>query len=514
MKIEIEIVTGFLGSGKTKFINSMIEGGELEEETIVVIQDELGESKINTVEGSVIVVKNNIDDNIKISFIKEIISKYAPDRIFIECNGMRSLNSIIEIFEDKVGRKLCSIDDIVTIVDGKTFSLHLKNMGSIINENILNSKNVILNSTEDIDKEELNNITSNIYKFNETINILKYEVDKGDYVNFKKYKENTNFKPLLVALAIFGIAYFLSKLSLNTLAFKKIYIMFMSILIEGIPFILVGSFVSSIIQVCIPREKMMSFIPKNVFLSCLVASVAGVFLPICDCGTIPVVRGLIKKGLSISTGITFMLAAPLVNPIAIISTIYAFPETKSIVITRVLAGIIIAIIVGLIVNLITKKGEIILKNNEDIVDCECGFCDESYAKAGDLSTKIRGVFIHAGDEFFAVLKYMILGALISSVIQNVITTSNLAVPSGKFSSLLIMIAFAFIFSVCSTSDAFIAKGFLNQFSIGSVMGFLVVGPMIDIKNTIMLFGNFKRDFVIKLIAIIFVVSSVVLMVLT
>ena len=62
MKIEIEIVTGFLGSGKTKFINSMIEGGELEEETIVVIQDEFGESEINTVENKVIVVKNNIDE--------------------------------------------------------------------------------------------------------------------------------------------------------------------------------------------------------------------------------------------------------------------------------------------------------------------------------------------------------------------------------------------------------------------------------------------------------------------
>lgn len=108
MKIEIEIVTGFLSSGKTKFINSMIEGGELEEETIVVIQDEFGESEINTVEDKVIVVKNNIDNNIKFSFIKEIISKYSPDRIFIECNGMKSLNSIIDIFQDKVGRKLCS----------------------------------------------------------------------------------------------------------------------------------------------------------------------------------------------------------------------------------------------------------------------------------------------------------------------------------------------------------------------------------------------------------------------
>lgn len=514
MKVEIEIVTGLLESGKTKFINSMIDDRDLEEEIIVVIQDEFGESEINTVENKVIVIENDVDENIKFSFIQEIITKYSPDRIFIECNGMKRVNSIIEIFDNRVAKKSCSIDDIVTLIDGKTFRLYLKNMGSIINENTLNSKTVILNNTENISKDELDKIIGDINTLNKTINILKYDLDKEEYVNMENFKDTNIFKIFLFAVALFGVTYFMSRTAIEPGAFKKFYTQFMSILIEGIPFILIGSFVSSIIQVCIPREKMMNFIPKNVFLSCLVASVAGVFLPICDCGTIPVVRGLIKKGLSISTGITFMLAAPLVNPIAIISTIYAFPEIKSIVITRVLAGIIIAIIVGLIVNLITKKDEIILKNQEDIVNCECGYCDEGYLKGTGLKIKISGVFIHAGDEFFAVLKYMIFGALISSVIQNVITLDSINVPSGKFASLLIMMAFAFIFSVCSTSDAFIAKGFLNEFSIGSVMGFLVVGPMIDIKNTIMLFGNFKRAFVIKLIAIIFVVSSAVLMILT
>lgn len=514
MKVEIEIVTGFLGSGKTKFINYMIESGELEDEIIVVIQDEFGESQIDAVENKVIVVNNNLDENIELKFIKEIITKYSPDRIFIECNGMKSVNNIIGIFYEKKGRKIVSIDDVVTLIDGKTFSMYLRNMGSYITDDISNSKTVIINNSEDIIKDDLNRIIDDIENINESINILKYDIDKCDYINIKKYKDRNSLRFLIVMIVLFVSAFILSKVSLAPGGLKKVYIMFMSILIEGIPFILIGSFVSSIIQVCISREKMMSFIPKNVVLSCLVASVAGVFFPICDCGTIPVVRGLMKKGVSVATGITFMLAAPLVNPIAIISTIYAFPQTKSIVITRVLAGIIIAIIAGLIVNLITKKDENIFRNQEDIVDCQCGFCDSSYANDTSLSTKGRGVFIHAGDEFFKVLKYMILGALISSVIQNIITTSNLSVTSGKFSSLLIMIAFAFIFSVCSTSDAFIAKGFLNQFSIGSVMGFLVVGPMLDIKNTIMLFGNFKRAFVIKLITIIFVVSISVLMILT
>ena len=213
----------------------------------------------------------------------------------------------------------------------------------------------------------------------------------------------------------------------------------------------------------------------------------------------------------VAAGITFMLAAPIVNPIAIIATMYAFKEMKSVVIYRVVAGIIISISVGLIMQFCTKKDEDILINSEDNIECECGFCNNNYEYNGSKLEKVKAVFIHAGDEFFTVGKFMIIGTFLSSIFQSIVSAnSSVYIPNDNKISLLFMIGLAFLLSVCSTSDAFIAKNFLNQFSINSIMGFLVVGPMLDIKNTIMLFGSFKKKFVLKLMFFILLVSFVFL----
>ena len=202
--------------------------------------------------------------------------------------------------------------------------------------------------------------------------------------------------------------------------FKKFYNVFISILIQGFPFILIGSFVSAIIQICISRDTFIKIFPKNIFLSCIIAAFAGLLFPICDCGTIPIVRGLMKKKVPIAAGITFMLAAPIVNPIAIVSTIYAFQGMESVVIYRVIAGIIISILVGLIMQFCTKKDEEILKSNADIGECDCGFCNDNYEYSKSKLQKIKAIFIHAGDEFFNIGKFMIIGTFLSSIFQTTV----------------------------------------------------------------------------------------------
>ena len=159
----------------------------------------------------------------------------------------------------------------------------------------------------------------------------------------------------------------------------------------------------------------------------------------------------------------------------------------------------------------TKKDEEILKNNADIVECDCGFCDDNNDYSKSKLKKVKAIFIHAGDEFFNMGKFMIIGTFLSSIFQNIaFINSNMYISNDNRISLMVMILLSFLLSVCSTSDAFVAKGFLKLFSINSIMGFLVVGPMLDVKNTIMLFGNFKKKFVLKLIFTIIVVSFSVL----
>ncbi|EKQ57226.1 MULTISPECIES: permease [unclassified Clostridium] len=528
MNIKVEIVIGFLGSGKTSFINSRLQGEELQNKIIVVIQDEFGNCEIknnSNNQNQIIVMKNDEDEEINADYIKKIISKYTPNRIFIEVNGMENSTNIINIFNEKSIKKICKIDDIISIIDVIKFSMYFRNMKSIVSTHIFNSETIILNNTNQLEKKEFSSIQKEIENINETANILEHVtiINKGksneeEYVEIKKH-DFFVFKTLLyLSLVMFLCTFLITLTTLNIKIssvyldrFKKFYDVFISILIQGFPFILIGSFVSSIIQICISRDTFIKIFSKNILVSCIIAAFAGLLFPICDCGTIPIVKGLMKKKIPIAAGITFMLAAPIVNPIAIIATIYAFPGMKSVVIYRIATGIIISILVGLIMQFSIKKDEEILKNDTDIVECDCGFCNDKYDYSKSKLQKIKAIFIHAGDEFFNIGKFMIIGTFLSSIFQNIaLINSNMYISNDNRISLIVMILLSFLLSVCSTSDAFVAKGFLKLFSINSIMGFLVVGPMLDVKNTIMLFGSFKKKFVLKLIFIILVVSFGVL----
>lgn len=531
MKIKIEIILGLLESGKTNFINSMLESDEIYNETIVVIQDELGQTDINYPNDKIsqkninlITIEHNTDDDINENYIKDIIIKYCPERIFIETNGMKNSSYILKVFNNDVIKKLCIVDDIVSIVDAETFNLYYRNMQDLLFSQIFNSEKIILNNLNKFTKNEITNIISQIKNINETASIMEYSEfeDSPDYSYLELYDNNKNVFTFKTYIFIFLIIFSFTALSAFSLldfsissqyltTLNKFYTVFISILIEGIPFILIGSFVSALIQIYVSKEFIIKVLPHNIFLSCIIAAFAGIIFPICDCGTIPIVKGFIRKKVPTAACITFLLSAPIVNPIAIISTVYAFQDMKYVVIYRIFSGIIIAILIGLIIHFFTRDNPNILKNNTDPLSCECAICSDSYEDSKASIDILRNIFFHTIDEFFNIGKFMIIGAFISSIFQTIVYfDSNLYFPNDNRTSLLIMILLAFLLSVCSTSDAFIAKGFLKLFSLNSVMGFLVVGPMLDIKNTFMLFGNFKKTFVLKLIFCIVIISFTVL----
>lgn len=531
MKIKIELILGLLESGKTNFINSMLESNEFYNETIVVIQDEFGQTDINYHNDKIskkninlITIEHNTDDVINENYIKDIIIKYCPERIFIETNGMKNSSYILKVFNNNVLKKLCIIDDIVSIIDAETFNLYYRNMQDLLVSQIFNSEKIILNNLNKFNKNEITNIISQIKNINETASIMEYSEfeDSPDYSYLELYDNNKNIFTFKTYIFIFLIIFFFTALSAFSLldfsissqymtTLNKFYTVFISILIEGIPFILIGSFVSALIQIYVSKEFIIKVFPHNIFLSCIIAAFAGIVFPICDCGTIPVVKGFIRKKVPTAACITFLLSAPIVNPIAIISTMYAFQDMKSVVIYRIFSGIIIAILIGLIMHFFTRDNPNILKTNTDPLSCECSICSDSYEDSKASIDTLRNIFFHTSDEFFNIGKFMIMGAFISSIFQTIVSFDrNLYFPNDNRTSLLIMILLAFLLSVCSTSDAFIAKGFLKLFSLNSVMGFLVVGPMLDIKNTLMLFGNFKKTFVLKLIFCIVIISFTVL----
>lgn len=285
---------------------------------------------------------------------------------------------------------------------------------------------------------------------------------------------------------------------------KNIAIIFLSIFFEALPFLLLGSIISSIIEKYVSNEKIASIIPKNPILGSLFGIFLGFFLPACDCAVIPITKRLIKKKVPINVAVSFMLASPIINPVVLLSTYYAFYSTNpKIFWARFILGILVAVVVSSILGLIFKD-DFVVKNSIEEIEEECSCCHHHHENA------FLEIVNHTMSDLFDVLKYMIFGALIASFVQvymprSVITVFN----SNNYLSIIVLMLFAYLLSLCSTSDSFIGKSLINSFTKSSVVAYLLLGPMIDVKNTIVLVGNFKKKFVLYLIVLIFVVVFII-----
>lgn len=311
---------------------------------------------------------------------------------------------------------------------------------------------------------------------------------------------------------------------------KNISIIFTSIFFESLPFILLGSLISAIIETYVSNETITKIIPKNKVLGSIVGVFLGFFLPACDCAVIPISKRLLKKKVPINVAISFMLSSPIINPVVLLSTYYAFYKTNpEIFWYRLLLGIIISIIIGIIMGIVYNKKEVTI-NNIDECDCHKHDIDEDFKDLAEelgeiecdchnhrtthnLKNDILSIFKHTAYDMFEVIRYLMLGALIASLIQVLLPRNILLVfQNNQILSIVILMIFAYLISLCSTSDSFVGKSLLSSFSQNAIIAYLLLGPMIDIKNTIVLIGNYKKNFVITLISLIFIIIFIFSMV--
>ena len=282
---------------------------------------------------------------------------------------------------------------------------------------------------------------------------------------------------------------------------KNSAIIFTSIFFESLPFLLLGSLISSIIETYVSDETLAKIIPKNKVLGCVVGILLGFFLPACDCAVIPVSKRLLKKKVPINVAISFMLASPIINPVVLLSTYTAFYNTNpEIFWYRLLFGVIVALVIGIIMGIVFGKKDVIVNN---IDECDnCHHHEHKHTLKNDLLSIVK----HTAIDAFEVVKYLMFGALIASLVQVLLPRDMLMMfNNNKVLSIFVLMMFAYLISLCSTSDSFIGKSLLSSFSKTSIMAYLLLGPMIDIKNTFVLLGNYKKSFVITLITLIFII---------
>lgn len=283
---------------------------------------------------------------------------------------------------------------------------------------------------------------------------------------------------------------------LNTYATR-----FLGIFIEAIPFLLLGTVASGLIDNFVSPDDIARFMPRNPVLATLVGTFMGFLFPVCECGVVPVVRRLYAKGLPLSVGITFLLAAPALNPIALVSTFVAF-GFGPILIGRFVFTAIVALAVGLVFAYAGRPQDVLRAPSLLPVMGGSGDVIPLYVRAPrkPLLVGLRDAIVSAGDEFYEMGRYLIIGSLLAAAMQTLISQDVLmTLGRGPVISVIVMQALAFVLSVCSTVDSFLALAFTGTFTTGSILAFLTFGPMVDIKSTLMFLGVYKNRTVLYLI---------------
>lgn len=276
---------------------------------------------------------------------------------------------------------------------------------------------------------------------------------------------------------------------------------FLGIFIEAIPYLLLGTLASGLVEVFLDRDQMSKWISHRPVAAAIGGAFMGMIFPVCECGVVPLTRRLFNKGLPLSAGISFLLAAPVLNPIVVFSTAAAF-GWGNMLFWRMSVSLVIAVVVGLVFSVEQDPANVLrpvltLSHEHD----------HSYEANAPITEKFRQALLITADEFFEMGRYLILGAMLAAGLQTFIPQAALlSIGSGPILSVLVMLALAILLSICSTVDAFVALGFLGTFSFGSVLSFLVFGPMVDIKSIIMYLQVFRRRAVTYLVAIPFMMS--------
>ncbi|MBP8920097.1 MAG: permease [Micropruina sp.] len=272
-----------------------------------------------------------------------------------------------------------------------------------------------------------------------------------------------------------------------------------SVLVESLPFVFLGILISILVQIWMP-ERAWQLLPRNPGLRRMVLSLLGVVFPVCECGNVPMARGLMMRGLGVGEALTFLMAAPILNPVTIITTYQAFGFDNGILLGRIVGGFVIANLIGWLFSRHPNPSSLLTPTFE------------AACAAGDHET--GGRWQRSADSFTAetaaMLPALVAGSFIAGAIQVGVPRDWLVNIGGNpVWSVAVLMVLAFVVSVCSNVDAFFILSLSSTFAPGGVVAFLIFGAMIDIKMLALLRTTFTTRTLALLTAVVGLTTLVI-----
>lgn len=290
---------------------------------------------------------------------------------------------------------------------------------------------------------------------------------------------------------------------------------FLGILFEGAPYIVLGTIISGFIDAYLPSDAIDRFLPRNRSMAIFMSGLLGAVFPVCECAIVPVIRRLVQKGLPLSCAITYMLSAPIVNPIVALSTFSAFAGNDALFMTISRIGIayLVTVFFGIVIDRFSSgkilQGNILQKiaNSPKLSPSEHTeiIKDLPNNKPDRLLIALRS----STRDFLDVGMYFIIGVMITALYRTQIDQGIVdQFAQSDWVGIPSMMILAFVLSLCSTSDAFIAAQMLS-FSSAAKLAFLIFGPMMDVKLVFMYSAVFRPKFVIIMAASLFIAIAMI-----
>lgn len=306
--------------------------------------------------------------------------------------------------------------------------------------------------------------------------------------------------------------------------------LFFSLLVEAIPFLLIGVAFSSLLLFFIDERTLIKLLPKSPLLGAIAGSLMGVFFPVCECGNVPVARRLIVQGAPSSVAVGFLLAAPTINPVVFWATWIAFRGQPEIVFLRVIFTLIIAVTIAWVfsrqhdmrpllqksvtrqmpkpkpaaVNPLLRSGTFLLQSDGATLQIDDPAAQELMTSAPPkpFAIKLQLAVENMVQELRELGAVLIMGSAIAAFVQVAMPREwIIALGQNFITSILAMMLLAAVVSICSTVDSFFALSFSSTFTSGALLSFLVFGPMIDLKNIGLLFTLFKPRVIFYIFAL-------------
>jgi uncharacterized protein len=318
---------------------------------------------------------------------------------------------------------------------------------------------------------------------------------------------------------------------------------FVSIILEALPFVMLGSLLGGLFEVFVPREWVVRLLPERKFLAILVAASLGLLLPVCECAVIPFTRRLVRKGVPFSTAVAYLLAGPIVNVLVGSATLMAYAWNWHVLAARMIFGYVVAVSVALVIDRLFPGASALLDpemKKLPVADaCGCGHDHEhehdhhhehdhghdhshDHHHDHDHGQKLHKPLIwarlaeainHAGDDFLQVGQFLVLGAFIASICQTVIPRhAFITMAHAPALAIMLMMGLAVVLNLCSGADAFVAASFRSVLPLSAQMGFMVLGPMLDLKLSAMYLSFISKKAFISLVILMYSFVFIMMMV--